>query len=267
MEQPPGFEDSEFADFVYLLFKALYGLKQAPRIWYDTLSEFLLENGFTRGVIDKTMFYKMHKNDMILVQVCVDDIIFGSTNNQLCSRFVKLMQSKYEMSMMGELNYFLGLQVNQRNDGIFICQSKYVRDLLKKYGLQGASTTKTLMATTTKLDQDDPGKCVDITSYRGMISSLPYLIASKPDIMFSTCLCAIFQANPKETHLIAVKRIFRYLKGTPYLGIWYPKGTGFDLVGYIGSDFAGFRIDRNSTSGSCQFLGRRLVSWYSNKQH
>ena len=209
----------------------------------------------------------MHKNDMILVQVYVDDIIFGSTNDQLCSRFAKLMQSKYEMSMMGELTYFLGLQVSQRNDGIFICQSKYVRDLLKKYGLEDASTAKTPMATATKLDQDDPGKCVDITSYRGMIGSLLYLTASRPDIMFATCLCARFQANPKESHLIAVKRIFKYLKGTPNLGIWYPKGTGFDLIGYTDSDFAGCKIDRKSTSGSCQFLGRRLVSWYSKKQH
>ena len=113
MEQSLGFEDSEFSNFVYLLFKALYGLKQAPLTWYDTLSEFLLENGFSRGVINKTLFIKMHKNDMILVQVYVDDIIFGSTNDQLCSRFAKLMQSKYEMSMMGELTYFLGLQVSQ----------------------------------------------------------------------------------------------------------------------------------------------------------
>ena len=162
MEQPSGFEDPEFADFVYFLFKALYGLKQAPHTWYGTLSEFLLENGFTRGVIDKTLFYKMHKHDMILVQFYVDDIIFGSTNDQLCSRFAKLMQSMYEMSMMEELNYFLGLQVSQRNDGIFICQSKYVRDLLKKYGLEDASTSKTPTATTTKLNQHDQGKCVDI---------------------------------------------------------------------------------------------------------
>ena len=267
VEQPPGFEDSELSYFVYFIFKALYGLKQAPRTWYDTLSEFLLENGFTRDVIDKTLFFKMYKNDMILVQVYVDDIIFGSTNDQFCSRFVKIMQSKYEMSMMGELTYFLGLQVSQRNDGIFIFQSKYLRDLLKKYGLEDASTAKTQMETATKLDQDDPGKSVDITSYRGMIGSLLYLTASRPDIMFSTCLCARFQANPKGSHLIVVKRIFKYLKGTPNLGILYHKGTGFDLIGYKDSDFAGCKIDRKSTSGSCQFLGRRLVSWYSKKKH
>ena len=117
------------------------------------------------------------------------------------------------------------------------------------------------------LIRDDPGKGVDITSYRGTIGSLLYLTASRPDIMFGTCLCARFQANPIESHLIVVKRIFKYLKGTPNLGIWYPKGTCFDLIGYTNSDFAGCRIDRKSTLGSCQFLGRRLVSWYSKKQH
>ena len=267
VEQPPGFIDPELEDFVYLLFKALYGLKQAPRTWYDTLSEFLLENGFTRGVIDKTLFHKKHKNDIILVQVYVDDIIFGSTNDALCARFAKLMQSKYEMSMMGELNFFLGLQVSQKPDGIFICQTKYVRDLLKKYKMEDSTPAKTPMATATKLDQDESGKKVDITHYRGMIGSLLYLTASRPDIMFATCLCARFQADPKESHLIAVKRIFRYLKGTPNLGIWYPKDTGFDLIGYTDSDYAGCKIDRKSTSGSCQFLGRRLVSWFSKKQH
>ena len=201
------------------------------------------------------------------MQVYVDDIIFGSTNENLCKRFAKLMQSMYEMSMMGELNYFLGLQVSQRQDGIFICQSKYVRDLPKKYHLEDSSPAKTPMATATKLDKDESGKKVDITAYRGMIGSLLYLTASRPDIMFATCLCARFQADPRESHLIDVKRIFRYLKGSPNLGIWYPKDTDFNLVGYTDSDYAGCRIDRKSTSGSCQFLGRRLVSWYSKKQH
>ena len=142
VEQPPGFEDPELLDFVYFLFKAIYGLKQAPRKWYDTLSEFLIENGFVRGVIDKTLFSKKHKNDMILVQVYVDDIIFGSTNDNLCKRFAKLMQSRYEMSMMGELKFFLGLQVSQRLDGIFICQSKYLKELLKKISYGGLSISK-----------------------------------------------------------------------------------------------------------------------------
>ena len=147
VEQPHGFENQDCLDFMYLLFKVLYGLEQAPRTWYDTLSLFLFENGFTRGVIDKTLFHKMHNNDLILVQVYVHDIIFGSTNDNLCKRFAKLMQSKYEMSMMGELAFFLGLQVHQKIDGIFICQSKYIRDLLKKYHMEDSAPAKTPMPT------------------------------------------------------------------------------------------------------------------------
>ncbi|XP_063942369.1 uncharacterized mitochondrial protein AtMg00810-like [Daucus carota subsp. sativus] len=192
---------------------------------------------------------------MIFVQVYVDDIIFGSTNENLCKKFAKLMQNNYEMSMMGELSFFLGLQVSPKDDGIFICQSKYVKALL-----EDSSPAKTPMATPTKLDQDKSGKKVDISSFIGMIGSLLYLTASRPNIMFATYLCERFQNDPKESHLIAVERIFRYLKGTPIFGIWYPKNTGFDLTGYTDSDYAGCRIDRKSTSGSYQFLGRRLVS-------
>ncbi|KAL8156572.1 hypothetical protein AgCh_001607 [Apium graveolens] len=151
--------------------KALYGLKQAPRAWYDTLSDFLLKHGFTRGTIDKTLFYNKHGEDIILAQIYVDDIIFGSTNEKLCQRFSKLLQSEYEMRMMGELSYFLGLQVSQRSDDIFIIQTKYVEDLLKKFGMVDCSPASTPMSTATKLDEDKKGKSVDISSYRGMIGS------------------------------------------------------------------------------------------------
>ncbi|KAL8096136.1 hypothetical protein AgCh_037185 [Apium graveolens] len=265
VEQPPGFVDSKHPDYVYRLDKALYGLKQAPRAWYETLAQFLLESGFNRGTIDKTLFYLNHGKDLLLIQIYVDDIIFGSPNDKLCKKFANLMQSRYQMSMMGELSYFLGLQVKQSEEGTFICQSKYTRNLLKKFGMQDCSSASTPMATTTKLDKDT-GNSVDITDYRGMIGSLLYLTASRPDIMFATCLCARFQADPREPHLTAVKRIFKYLKGTADLGLWYPRESDFKLIGYSDTDFAGCKIDRKSTSGSCQFLGGRLVSWYSKKQ-
>ena len=250
---------------VYRLDKALYGLKQAPRAWYETLAQFLIESGFTRGTIDKTLFYLKNGKDLLLVQIYVDDIIFGSTNDKLCKKFSKLMQSRYQMSMMGEMNYFLGLQVKQTDDGIFINQSKYTKNLLKKFNLQDCTAVATPMATATKLDPDE-GALVDVTNYRGMIGSLLYLTASRLDIMYSTCLHARYQANPREPHLIAVKRIFRYLKGEPNLGLWYPRETNFNLVGYSDSDFAGCKIDRKSTSGSCHLLGGRLVSWFSKKK-
>ena len=159
--------------------RQLYGLKQAPRAWYETLTQFLLESGFTRGTIDKTLFYINKGKDLLLVQIYVDDIIFGSTNDKLCQKFSKLMQSRYQMSMMGELRYFLGLQVKQTDDGIFINQSKYTRNLLKRFNMLESTSASTPMATTTKLDQHQ-GFEVDVTSYRGMIGSLLYLTTSRP---------------------------------------------------------------------------------------
>ncbi|KAJ9541174.1 hypothetical protein OSB04_027680 [Centaurea solstitialis] len=265
--QPPGFVDPKFPDHVYKLNKALYGLKQAPRAWYDTLSTFLLSKGFVRGKIDSTLFLKKYPKHILLVQIYVDDIIFGSTNPKLCEKFELLMKSEYKMSMMGELTFFLGLQIKQSEKGIFINQGKYVHEMLKKFDLTSCTPMKTPMAPPLALDKDSKGKPVDVTLYRGMIGSLLYLTTSRPDIMYSTCLCARYQAEPKESHLTAVKRIFRYLKGTPNLGLWYSKDSGFDLTAYSDSDFAGCKIDRKSTTGGCHLLGGKLVSWTSKKQN
>ena len=213
VQQPPGFEDQGAPDHVYILDKALYGLKQAPRAWYDRLSTFLLSNGYRRGTVDKTLFLLESKGDILVVQVYVDDIIFGSTNPDLVHQYQTLMSSEFEMSLIGELSYFLGLQVIQQEQGTQVHQQKYLRELVKKYGLETAKAYGTPISPNTKLSSDEKGKSVDITTYRGMIGSLLYLTASRPDIVFSVCLCARFQANPKESHLIAVNRILRYLKG------------------------------------------------------
>ena len=193
-------------------------------------------------------------------------IIFGSTNENLCKAFESCMKEEFEMSMMGELNYFLGLQIKQRNDGIFINQAKYTKELIKRFGLESAKTSKTPMATTTKLDKDEQGTSVDIKLYRSMIGSLLYLTASRPDIMFCVCLCARFQSCPKESHLVAVKRIIRYLKGTIEMGLWYLKTGQFFMTSFSDADYAGCRVDRKGTSGTCQFLGNCLVSWSSKKK-
>ncbi|KAJ9547356.1 LOW QUALITY PROTEIN: hypothetical protein OSB04_019899 [Centaurea solstitialis] len=262
--QPPGFTDPKHPNHVYRLNKALYGLKQAPRAWYETLSIFLIAEAFTRGKIDSTLFVKSYKDHVFLAQIYVDDIIFGSTKTKLCKKFESLMQSQYKMSMMGELPFFLGLQVKQFEKGIFISQGKYVRDMLKKFDLTTCSEMKTPMAPPLKLGKDSNGKFVDVSTYRGMIGSLLYLTASRPDIIYATCLCARYQADPKESHLKAVKCIFRYLKGTPNLGLWYPMDSGFDLTAFSDSDFAGCKLDRKSTTGGCHLL---LVSWTSKKQN
>ena len=171
------------------------------------------------------------------------------------------------MSMMGELKFFLRFQIKQLKEGTFICQTKYIKDMLKKFDMENAKPIKTPMQTNGHLDLNGEGKSVDQKVYRSMIGSLLYLCASRPDIMLSVCMCARFQAAPKECHLMAVKRILRYLVHTPYLGLWYPKGSSFDLIGYSDSDYAGCKVDRKSTSGTCQFLGRSLVSWSSKKQN
>ncbi|GKD84088.1 retrovirus-related pol polyprotein from transposon TNT 1-94, partial [Tanacetum coccineum] len=191
VKQSLGFESSEFHDYVCKLDKALYGLKQAPRAWYETLSTFLIQNKFTRGRIDDTLFIYKSKGDVLIVQVYVDDIIFSSTSYKLCKQFEKMMIKKFEMSMMGELTYFLGLQIN--------------------------SSVKTPMVPPNNLGPDLAGKPVNETSHRGMIGSLMYLTATRLDIQLSTVLCARYQSNPKETHLTVVKRILKYLKGTPTL--------------------------------------------------
>ncbi|GJZ20738.1 retrovirus-related pol polyprotein from transposon TNT 1-94 [Tanacetum coccineum] len=177
-----------------------------------------------------------------------------------------IMHDEFEMSMMGELNFFLGLQIKQMEDGIFFNQSKYIKEMLKKFGLEDSKPTKTPMSTEIKLTKDDEADSVDSSKYRGMIGSLLYLTASRPDIMFSVCLCARFQENPKTTHLEAVKRIFRYIRGTSHLGLWYPKGTGIETVVYADSDHAGDYVDRKSTSGVCTFMGCCLTSWFAKKQ-
>jgi hypothetical protein len=177
------------------------------------------------------------------------------------------MTKRFEMSMMCELKFFLGFQIKELKDGTFLSQTKYTNDMLKKFDTNNARPIKTPMPSNGHLDLNEEGKSNDQKVYRSMIRSLLYLCASRPDNMLSVCMCARFQANPKECQLMAVKIIFRYLVQTPNLGLWYPKGSTFDVLSYSDSDYAGCKVDRKSTSGTCQFLGRSLVSWSSKKQN
>ncbi|GJV59374.1 retrovirus-related pol polyprotein from transposon TNT 1-94 [Tanacetum coccineum] len=264
--QPSGFIDFEKPDHVYKLKKSLYGLKQAPKAWYDRLKAFLIKHEYKIGMVDNTLFTKKKGSNLIIVQIYVDDIIFGLTCQDMCDVFTKIMHDEFEMSMMGELNFFLGLQIKQMEDGIFFNQSKYIKEILKKFGLEESKLMKTPMTSDNKLTKDKECESVDSTKCRGMIGSLLYLTASRPDIMFSVCLCARFQEDPKTSHLEAVKRIFRYIKSTTHLELWYPKGTGIETVVYADSDHAGDYVDRKSTSSICTFVGCCLTSWFSKKQ-
>jgi hypothetical protein len=192
-------------------------------------------------------------------QIYVDDIIFGSTNKSFCDECSKIMTVRFEMSMMGELKFFHGFQIKQFEDGTFISQTNYTHDLLKKFGMDKVKPIKTPMGTNSHLDLDMGGMSVDQKVYHSMICSLLYLCASRPDIMLSVCMCARFQATPKEYHLRAIKRVIRYLVLTPYLVLWYLKGAHFELIGYSDANYIGCRVDRKSTFETCQFLDRSLV--------
>ncbi|GJR34272.1 retrovirus-related pol polyprotein from transposon TNT 1-94 [Tanacetum coccineum] len=231
VHQPEGFVDPERPHHVYRLKKALYGLKQAPRAWYDTLSKFLLAQGFSKGVVDPTLFIRKTGKHTLHVQIYVDDIIFASTDPKDCDRFSNEMSSKFQMSMMGQISFFLGLQISQNPRGIFINQSKYANEILKKFDLYKSDPVDTPMVERTKLDEDLSRTPVDQTKYRSMIGSLMYLTTR-----------------------------------TINMGLWYPKDTAMALTAYTDADHAGCQDTRRSTSGSAQFLGDKLVSWTSKNQ-
>nr|GEV94016.1 hypothetical protein [Tanacetum cinerariifolium] len=236
VSQPEGFVDQDNPNHVYKLKKALYGLKQALRAWYDMLSSFPILQDFSKGSVDPTLFIRRNKNDLLM------------------------------MSMMGKISFFLGLQISQSPKGIFINQSKYALESLKKYGFESCDPVDTPMVEKSKLNEDKEGKAIDPSHYRSMIGTLFYLIASRHDLQFSICMRARYQARPTKKHIHAVKRIFRYLHGTVNRGLWYSKDSLVELTAFADADPAGCQDTLRSTSGSLQFLRERLISWSSKRQ-
>nr|GEV67890.1 retrovirus-related Pol polyprotein from transposon TNT 1-94 [Tanacetum cinerariifolium] len=216
--------------------------------------------------VDPALFIRRNGNDLLLVQIYVDDIIFVASTPELCNLFARLMCSKFKMSMMDKISFFLGLQISQNPRGIFINQSKYALESLKKYFFESCDPVDTPMVEKSKLDEDKEGKAIDLSHYHGMIGTLLYLTTSKPDLQFAICMCAWYQARPTEKHIHAVKKIFRYLRGTVNRGLWYPKDSLVALTTFTDVDHAGCQDTCRSTSGSLQFLGERLISWSSKRQ-
>nr|GEY85890.1 uncharacterized mitochondrial protein AtMg00810-like [Tanacetum cinerariifolium] len=250
--------------------KVIHALKDPS--WIEAMQEELLQFKLKKGCmyvnhqdlkiqtfLIEYKRLKKHCIDYIKLLVYVDDIIFGSTRKELCNAFERLMHEKFQMNFMGELTFFLGLQVKQKKDGIFISQDKYVAKILKKFRFTEVKAASTPMETQKPLLKDKDGEEVDVHMYMLMIGSLMYLTSSRPDIIFVVCACARYQVNLKVSHLYAVKRIFSYLKGQPKLGLWYPKDSPFDLIAYTNSDFAGANSDIKSTIGGKAKNSVRLV--------
>nr|GEV34721.1 hypothetical protein [Tanacetum cinerariifolium] len=266
VSQPDRFVDQDNSNHVYKLKKALYGLKQAPRGWYDMLSSFPISQDFSKGSVDPTLFIRRNGNDLLLVQIYVDDIIFAASTPKLYDLFAKITCSKFKMSMMGKISFILGLQISQSPRGIFINQSKYALESLKIYSFEYCDQVDTSMVEKSKLDEDTEGKVVDSSHYCGMVGTLIYKTANRPDLQFAICMYARYQARPTEKHLHAVKRFFRYLRRTVNRGPWYPKDSSVASISFVDADHAGCQDTRRSTSGSLQFLGERLISWSSKRQ-
>jgi hypothetical protein len=212
------------------------------------------------GKVDTTLFTKNIGKDLFVLQIYVDDIIFRSTNQDFCEEFGKIMTNEFEMSMIEEFSYFLGLQIKQLKNDTFVSQGKYINDMLKKFGMEDANAISTPMGTNRNLDSDVSCNIMDQKMYRSMIESLLYVTTSRPDVIFSVCMCTRFHASPGESNLNATKRTLRYLKHTQNIGLWYPKGAKFELIRYSNSDYTGCKVERRSTSGICQLSRRSLVS-------
>jgi hypothetical protein len=231
IEKTQGFKLNK-GDYVCKLKKSLYGIKQVPRAWYARLDSYLQKQGLKRGSTTKNIYCKIVGNNMITVEVYVDDIIFGSDDEKMSKEFARRMQQEFEMSLIGELNFFLGLQIILPRRGVFIHQSKYVKDMLKKFQLEDCKPVSTPMTIGCKLRKEDESNVVDPKHYISMIGSLLYATTSIPDVKQAVGMVARFQEAPKESHVQAVKIIFRYLKGTIDLGFWYPSKDSFTLKSY-----------------------------------
>ncbi|GKE56168.1 retrovirus-related pol polyprotein from transposon TNT 1-94, partial [Tanacetum coccineum] len=211
----------------------------APRAWYDLLSSFLLSQGFSKGMVDPTLVISRKGKDNVFQIEDIND---------------------------GQNIIFLGLQISQSPRGIFLNQSNYVIESLKKYGMESCDLVDTPMAEKSKLDKNTQGKVIDPTHYRSMVGTLMYLTSSRPDLVYAVCMCARYQAHPTKNHLHVLKRIFQYLRGTVNRGLLYSKDSAIVLTDFTNADYAGYQDTRQSTFGSMQFLGDRLVSWSSKRQ-
>lgn len=268
VQQPEGFIKKGEEEKVYKLRKALYGLKQAPRAWYSRIEGYFLDEEFERCPSEHTLFTKTKGGKILIVSLYVDDLIFTGNDRAMCDEFKKSMMMEFEMSDLGKMKHFLGVEVKQSVNGIFICQKRYAREVLARFGMEESNAVKNPIVSGTKLTKDENGEKVDATMFKQLVGSLMYLTVTRPDLMYGVCLISRFMTNPRMSHWLAAKRILRYLKGTIELGIFYRRSESSStrLMAFTDSDYAGDLDDRRSTTGCVFLIGSGAISWASKKQ-
>jgi hypothetical protein len=265
--QPSGYEKTRHEYKVYKLKKALYGLKQAPRAWYSRIETYFLSAGFKKCPYEHTLFIKTTDGGTTLfVCLYVDDLIFTGNDAAMFKDFKQSMMNEFEMTDLGKMKYFLGIEVLQRPDGVFIGQRKYAQEVLDRFKMDQCNPVKNPVVPGNKLSKDEDGVRIDSTLYKQIVGSLMYLTATRPDITFVVSLISRYMEHPTEMHLQAAKRVLRYVKGTSSLGVFYKKEGNQELLGYTDSDYAGDQNDRKSTSGYVFLMSSGAVSWSSKKQ-
>lgn len=267
IDQPPGYVKEGHETQVYRLKKALYGLKQAPRAWYSRIDAYFTKEGFLKCPYEHTLYTKLGGDGrMLIVCLYVDDLIYTGNDSLMFDIFKKSMMEEFEMTDLGLMHYFLGIEVVQSPSGIFISQKKYVLEILERFKMKDCNSVCTPTEVGLKLTRNGAGKKVDVTMYKQIVGSLMYLTTTRPDIMHAVSLISRYMENPTEDHLLAAKRIFRYVKGTANFGILYKKVGNLSLFGFSDSDYAGDIDDRKSTSGFVFMMGSAAISWSSKKQ-
>ncbi|KAM1723464.1 hypothetical protein COP2_022338 [Malus domestica] len=265
-KQPPGFFDPSCPKYVCKLHKALYGLKQAPRAWFQRLTSFLLTQGFFHSHSDASLFIRHGSQSSIFVLIYVDDIIITGHNATEISSFIDVLCSKFDSRRMGDLSFFLGLEINRTSTTISLCQTQYALDLLKKFHMESCKPSPTPLSSSTRLSSLDGDPLTNLSTYQSIVGGLQYLTLSRPDIAYAVNQVCQFMHAPRTTHLQSAKRILRYVKGTLSHGLLFHKARHFNLYGFSDSDWAGSVGDRRSTTGACIFLGPNLLTWTAKKQ-
>lgn len=266
--QPPGFEIKGREDKVYRLKKALYGLKQAPRAWNKRIDSFLVQQGFNKCSVEYGVYVRMKGVKMLLICLYVDDLLVTGSNHAEIEEFKERMKSEFDMTDLGVLSYFLGMEFLETAEGIVLHQKKYANDVLKRFNMMNCNPANTPVETKLKLEKGGNEKAIDPTLYKQMVGSLRYLCNSRPDISYGVGLISRFMDDPRQSHLVAAKRIMRYLKGTLDYGILFPKEDQgeIELIGFSDADWCGDRVDRRSTTGYMFKLSNAPISWCSKKQ-